>query len=116
MRELYSWASWFFTSPAWVPFFTGVSPVALWVALGLYVARAFGVTAGFHRLLAHGAYKASRPVQFLLALLGSLAVQGGAALVGQSSSQSPPLYRNPQGHPLPVSERFLVRTHGLDDG
>mgnify|MGYP001822980434 CR=1 FL=1 len=58
-------------------FFTGVSAVALWVALGMYVARAFGVTAGFHRLLAHGSYKTNRATQFMLTLLGSLAVQGG---------------------------------------
>jgi stearoyl-CoA desaturase (delta-9 desaturase) len=58
-------------------FFTGVSPVALLVCFVLYVARAFGVTAGFHRLLAHGAFKAGRVTQFGLTLLGSLACQGG---------------------------------------
>ena len=58
-------------------FFTGVSPVALAVGFAMYVTRAFGVTAGFHRLLAHGAFKTSRFMQFLLTLLGSLAVQGG---------------------------------------
>jgi stearoyl-CoA desaturase (delta-9 desaturase) len=56
---------------------TGVSTVALAVAGVAYVLRAFGVTAGFHRLLAHGAFKAGRATQFTLALLGSLATQGG---------------------------------------
>ncbi|MDP2322696.1 MAG: acyl-CoA desaturase [Gammaproteobacteria bacterium] len=56
---------------------TGVSAVALLVAGVAYVLRAFGVTAGFHRLLAHGAFKAGRMTQFTLALLGSLATQGG---------------------------------------
>lgn len=56
---------------------TGVSNVALLVASVAYVLRAFGVTAGFHRLLAHGAFKAGRATQFTLALMGSLATQGG---------------------------------------
>ena len=56
---------------------TGVSRVALLVAGGLYILRAFGVTAGYHRLLAHGAYKTNRSVRFVLALFGSLATQGG---------------------------------------
>jgi len=56
---------------------TGASAAALLVAGFTYVLRAFGVTAGFHRLLAHGAFKAGRLTQFTLALLGSLATQGG---------------------------------------
>jgi len=56
---------------------TGVSPAALSVALVLYLVRGFGVTAGYHRLLAHRSFRTSRPVQFLLALAGSLATQGG---------------------------------------
>ena len=58
-------------------FKTGVSTVAASVAIIAYVLRAFGVTAGFHRLLAHASFRTSRAVQFLLALLGSLAIQGG---------------------------------------
>jgi len=55
---------------------TGVSTAALVVGGMAYVLRAFGVTAGFHRLLAHGSFKAGRATQFVLALLGSLATQG----------------------------------------
>src|SRR6187399_2579558 len=36
-----------------------------------------GVTAGFHRLLAHHAFKTSRLVQFLLAAAGCAALQKG---------------------------------------
>jgi stearoyl-CoA desaturase (delta-9 desaturase) len=57
--------------------FTGTSAVALWVAFAMYVLRGLGVTAGFHRLLAHRSFRASRPVHFLLSFFGSLAVQGG---------------------------------------
>lgn len=58
-------------------FYTGVSTPAIVVLVIMYVGRGLGVTAGFHRLLAHRSFKASRTVQFLLALAGSLAVQGG---------------------------------------
>jgi stearoyl-CoA desaturase (delta-9 desaturase) len=58
-------------------FWTGVSPAALIAALVFYVLRGFGVTAGYHRLLAHRSFTAGRAVQFLLALAGSLATQGG---------------------------------------
>ena len=58
-------------------FYTGVSWVAFGVAFGLYVFRGLGITAGFHRLLAHRSFKTNRFIQFLLALAGSFAVQGG---------------------------------------
>ena len=58
-------------------FYTGVSWAAFVVAFLMYVCRGMGVTTGFHRLLAHRSFKTSRPVQFLFALAGSLAVQGG---------------------------------------
>lgn len=58
-------------------FFTGVSAATLAVAGVLYLVRGLGITAGYHRLLAHRSYQTSRVVQFLLALAGSLAVQGG---------------------------------------
>ena len=58
-------------------FYTGVSGVALAVAVGMYVVRGMGVTAGFHRLLAHRSFKTNRVMQFILALAGSMAVQGG---------------------------------------
>lgn len=58
-------------------FFTGVSPIAVSVAIGMYIVRGMGVTTGFHRLLAHRSFKTNRVVQFILALAGSMAVQGG---------------------------------------
>ena len=57
--------------------FTGASTVAVVSALVYYLIRGFGITGGFHRLLAHRSFTASRPVQFLFALTGSLAIQGG---------------------------------------
>src|SRR4051812_508648 len=42
----------------------------------MYVLVGFGVTVGFHRLLTHRAFQASRPVRVALAVLGSMSVQG----------------------------------------
>jgi len=47
------------------------------LALALYAVRMFGLTAGYHRYFSHRSYRTSRPVQFLLALLGTTATQKG---------------------------------------
>jgi stearoyl-CoA desaturase (delta-9 desaturase) len=51
-----------------------------WVDVGLglvwYVLTCLGVTVGYHRYFTHGAFKATRPMRIVLALAGSLAVQG----------------------------------------
>lgn len=57
--------------------YVGVSKAAVISMLAYYIFRGFGVTGGFHRLLAHRSFKAGRFIQFLFALAGSLAVQGG---------------------------------------
>ena len=43
---------------------------------GMYLATAFAVTVGYHRLFTHRAFDAPRPVRYTLAVLGSMAVQG----------------------------------------
>ncbi len=46
------------------------------ILLGVYLATAFGVTIGYHRLLTHRAFETYRPLKYLLAIFGSMAVQG----------------------------------------
>ena len=46
------------------------------IMVGIYLASAFGVTIGFHRLLTHRAFETYRPIKYLFAILGSMAVQG----------------------------------------
>ncbi len=41
-----------------------------------YLAGGFGVTLGFHRLLTHRAFQTHKPVEYLLAVLGSMTLQG----------------------------------------
>lgn len=71
----------------------GVPPLALvaagWLAWGdalhwqdlvvfaiLYLLTGMGITLGYHRLFTHRSFKTSRPVRAVLAVLGSMAVQG----------------------------------------
>ena len=42
----------------------------------MYFLAGFGVTVGFHRLLTHRSFQTFKPVEYLLAALGSMAVQG----------------------------------------
>ena len=56
---------------------TGWSWTAVWVAVALYFIRMFAVTGLYHRYFCHRAFKTSRPVQFLFAILGLTAIQRG---------------------------------------
>src|SRR4051812_7633829 len=55
---------------------TAVGWTSLAVLVGMYVVSVMGVTLGFHRLLTHRSFATYRPVQYVLAILGSMAVQG----------------------------------------
>jgi stearoyl-CoA desaturase (delta-9 desaturase) len=55
----------------------GWSWTGLALAIGLYVIRMFGVTAGYHRYFSHRTYKTSRPMQLVLALLAMSSSQKG---------------------------------------
>jgi stearoyl-CoA desaturase (delta-9 desaturase) len=48
----------------------------IFVCLLLYVLTGLGVTVGFHRLLTHRAFKTTRSIRAVLAILGSAAIEG----------------------------------------
>ena len=56
---------------------TGISAVAVGVAVALYVVRMFFITAIYHRYFSHRSYRAGRIVQFAMAVLGCTAGQRG---------------------------------------
>ena len=60
-----------------LPFVVGVSVKSVALAVALYVARMWGITAGYHRYFAHRSYKTSRWFQFVLACVGASSVQKG---------------------------------------
>ncbi len=55
----------------------GWSPVAVAVAVALYGLRMLAITGFYHRYFSHKAFKTSRPVQFVFAVLGASAAQRG---------------------------------------
>lgn len=55
----------------------GWSPVAVIVAIALYLIRMFAVTGIYHRYFCHKAFRTSRVTQFIFALIGLTAVQRG---------------------------------------
>jgi stearoyl-CoA desaturase (delta-9 desaturase) len=56
---------------------TGVSWAAAATCFLFYWVRVFGITVGFHRCLAHRAFRTGRVFQFILAWLGTSAMQRG---------------------------------------
>jgi stearoyl-CoA desaturase (delta-9 desaturase) len=55
----------------------GLTWVDVGLLVGLYLLTGLGITVGFHRLLTHRSFDTYSPVKFVLAVLGSMAVQGG---------------------------------------
>ncbi|TGM52431.1 acyl-CoA desaturase [Leptospira vanthielii] len=49
----------------------------VWVAVGSYFLRMFGITAAYHRYFSHASFKTSRVFQFVLAWIGAMAMQKG---------------------------------------
>ena len=53
-----------------------IGPLELGLMIGLYVVTCLGVTLGYHRMFTHRAFEASRPFRAVIAILGSMAVEG----------------------------------------
>jgi stearoyl-CoA desaturase (delta-9 desaturase) len=53
-----------------------IGPLELALMAGLYLLTALGVTLGYHRMLTHRAFEASRAFRAIIAILGSMAVEG----------------------------------------
>ncbi len=53
-----------------------VGPTDVAIMVAVYLATAFGITIGYHRLLTHRAFETYGPIKYLFAVLGSMAVQG----------------------------------------
>ncbi len=51
-------------------------PLDLWVLLGFYVFTGLGITLGWHRYFSHKSFETSAPMKALLAISGSMAMQG----------------------------------------
>jgi stearoyl-CoA desaturase (delta-9 desaturase) len=58
-----------------LPMFFSWSAVA--VAVGFYILTGMGITLGYHRLLTHRSLTVSKPIEYLITIVGVLALQGG---------------------------------------
>lgn len=47
-----------------------------WLLVGMYLVTTLGVTVGFHRLFVHRSFETYLPVKVILAVLGSMAIEG----------------------------------------
>ena len=54
----------------------GVGPLELGLMIGLYVITCMGVTLGYHRMFTHRSFQSSPAFRTLIAVLGSMAVEG----------------------------------------
>jgi stearoyl-CoA desaturase (delta-9 desaturase) len=54
----------------------GLGWTDLALTAGFYVFTGLGITVGFHRYFTHSAFKANRPLKILLAIAGSMAIEG----------------------------------------
>ena len=54
----------------------GFSWTHLFILVGMYIASGLGITIGYHRLFTHKAFETIPAVKFILAVLGSMAVEG----------------------------------------
>lgn len=54
----------------------GCSWAMVGILVGMYVLTGLGITVGYHRLFTHRAFETSRAGQFILGVLGSMAVEG----------------------------------------
>jgi stearoyl-CoA desaturase (Delta-9 desaturase) len=60
----------------WLAWGHGLGLADVLLAAGCYLVTGLGVTIGFHRLLTHRAFTASRPLRLALAVAGSMSFQG----------------------------------------
>ena len=58
----------------------GISWLDLILAVSMYAVTGFGVTVGFHRMLAHNSFRPNRPLKIALAVAGSMAIEGSALI------------------------------------
>ena len=58
-------------------FWVGVSPIAVILAVVMYLIRMFAITGLYHRYFSHKTFKTSRVGQFIFGVLGASAVQRG---------------------------------------
>jgi len=60
---------------AWENHWLGWSDIVVFVVL--YAIAGFGITIGYDRMLTHRSFQTYRPIEYLFAIMGSMAIEGG---------------------------------------
>src|SRR3954453_23998223 len=68
------------------------------VLLAMFLVTRFGVTVGFHRMLTHRSFRTSKPVEYLFAAAGSMAVQG-PVITWVAAHRKPHAHTDEEGDP-----------------
>jgi stearoyl-CoA desaturase (delta-9 desaturase) len=79
--------------------------VELGLLLGMYALTALGITVGFHRLFTHKSFETNAVVQLILAVLGSMSMQGPLL-------QWVALHRRHHQHSDQIDDPHSPHTHG----
>ena len=99
-------------------FWIGWSPVAVCMAVALYVIRMFAISGFYHRYFSHRTFKTSRSMQFVFGLMGASAVQRGPLWwaanhrLHHAHSDRPTDVHSPVQHGLWGSHIGWFLTHG----
>jgi stearoyl-CoA desaturase (delta-9 desaturase) len=65
-----------FVAAAWLLWGSGLSATDAGISLFFYLFTGLGVTIGYHRLFTHKSFEPKRPLKIVLAVAGSMAVEG----------------------------------------
>ncbi len=87
--------------------FTGVSLFAVAVLVIMYAIRVLGITVGYHRYFAHRAFRCGRGMQFVLAVMGAMAVQRGPLWWAAHHRHHHKHSDTEEDHHSPVTRSFL---------
>lgn len=88
-------------------FYTGVSTIALNIAILMYFVRGMGITIGFHRYFSHKSFKTNRFFQFILGFWGSLANEGGVLWWSSHHRNHHQNSDNPKDLHSPIAHSFF---------
>ena len=83
------------------------------VAVGLYAIRMIAITGFYHRYFSHRAFKTSRPVQFIFALVGAASVQRGPIWWAAHHRHHHMASETPDDPHSPVQHGVLAQPHRL---
>lgn len=82
------------------------------ICLASYIPRMFGLVGGFHRYFSHRSYKMGRVTQFMMGLLGTLAVQKGVIWWSEYHRHHHRFSDQPEDVHSPIHRSFLYSHMG----